>query len=88
MENKEEYEDGRPNPGHHNDRKNSSENVEDKSNQLASMGISTAYANDHNVDKLTKTLDQYKGKMSEMKEVLRKEERVGRESKRKHEATI
>ena len=26
--------------------------------------------------------------MAEMKEVLRKEERVGRESKRKHEATL
>ena len=45
-------------------------------------------ANDHNVDKLTESLDQYKGKMVEMKEVLRKEERVGKESKRKYEATL
>ena len=62
--------------------------VEDNLKQLASMGITTAYTNAHNVDKLTETLDQYKGKMVEMKEVLRKEERVGRESKRKYEATL
>ena len=52
------------------------------------MGIATTYANAHNVGKLTETLDQYKGKMAEMKEVLRKEERVGRELNRKYEATL
>ena len=41
------------------------------------MGIVTAHANAHNISKITETLDQYKGKMEEMKEVIRKEERVG-----------
>ena len=63
-------------------------NVEDNPKQLASLGIANAYENSHNIDKLTETLDQFKGKMAEMKEVLRKEERVRRESKRKYEATI
>ena len=62
--------------------------VEDNLKQLTPMGIATAYAYAHNVDKLTKTLEQYKGKMDEMKEFLRKEERVCRESKRKYEATL
>ena len=52
------------------------------------MGIVTAYANAHNVDKLIETLEQYKGKLAKMKEVLRKEERVGRDSKRMYEATL
>ena len=55
---------------------------------MASMGVATATAKAHNISRLTKTLDQYKGKMEEMKEVLRKEERVGWESKRKYEATL
>ena len=55
---------------------------------MASMGVATATANAHNISKLTETIDQYKGKMEEMKEVLRKEERVGRESKIKYEATL
>ena len=55
---------------------------------MASMGVATTNANAHNISKLTETLDQYKGKMAEMKEVLRKEERVGQESKRKYEATL
>ena len=63
-------------------------NLEEHSKQLASMGIANAYANDHNIDKLTQTIEQYKGKMAEMKEVLRKEEKVGRESKRKYEAPL
>ena len=54
-------------------------NVEEHPKQLASMGIANAYANAHNVEKLTETIEQYKEKMAEMKEVLRKEERVGRE---------
>ena len=63
-------------------------NVEDNPKQLASLGIANAYANAHNIDKLIETLEQFKGKMTEMKEVLRKEERVCRESKRKYEATL
>ena len=52
------------------------------------MGIATTYENAHNVDKLIETLDRYKGKIEEMKEVLRKEKRVGKESKRKYETTL
>ena len=63
-------------------------NVEDNPKKLASMGIANVYGNAHNIDKLIETLEQFKGKMTEMKEVLRKEERVCRESKRKYEATI
>ena len=55
---------------------------------MASMGIAYAYENAHNIDKLTKTLEQFKGKMAEMKVILRKEERVCRESKRKYEDTL
>ena len=39
--------------------------VEDNPKKLDSMGIATAYANAHNVDKLTETIDHYKGKMTE-----------------------
>ena len=52
------------------------------------MGIANSYANAHNVDRLMENIEQYKGKVAEMKEVLRKEEKVGRESKRKYEATL
>ena len=52
------------------------------------MGIANAYANAHNVDRLMENIEKYKGKMAEMKEVLRKEENVGRESKIKYEATL
>ena len=62
--------------------------VEDNPKQMDSMGIASAYANDHNIDKLTETLEQFKGKMAEMKAVLKKEERVCRESKRKYEDTL
>ena len=56
---------------------------------MDSMGIAFAYANSHNIDKLTETLEQFKGQMVEMKVVLRKEERViCRESKRKYEDTL
>ena len=63
-------------------------NVEEHPKQLASMGIENSYANAHNVDRLMENIEQYKGKMVEMNEVLRKEEKVGRESKRKYEATL
>ena len=52
------------------------------------MCIANAYSNAHNVDTLMENIDQYKGKMSEMKELLRKQKKVGRESKRKYEATL
>ena len=55
---------------------------------MASMGIASAYENDHNINKLTETLEQFKGKMAEMKVVLKKEERSCRESKRKYEDTL
>ena len=48
------------------------------------MGIANSYANAHNVDKLMDNIEQYKGNMGEMKEVLRREDKVGRESKRKY----
>ena len=63
-------------------------NVEEHPKKLASMGIANAYANAHNVDRLLENIEQYKGKMAEMKEVLRKEERVSRESKIKYEDTL
>ena len=63
-------------------------NVEEDPMQMASMGVAAATANAHNISMLTETLDQYKGKMEEIKNVLRKEERVGRESKRNYEATL
>ena len=63
-------------------------NVEDNPKQLDSLGIASAYVNAHNIDKLTKTLEQCKGKMDEIKEVLWKEVRVCRDSKRKYEATL
>ena len=63
-------------------------NVEEHPKKLASMGIANAYSNAHNIDKLTETIEPYKGKMAEMKEFLSKEEEIGRESKRKYEATL
>ena len=63
-------------------------NVEERPKELAAMGIANAYENAHNVDKLMEDIEQYKGNMAEMKEVLRKEEKVGRESKRKYEAPL
>ena len=63
-------------------------NVEEYHNELASMGTANAYANPHNVDRILENIEQYKGNMVEMKEVLRKEEKVGIESKRKYEATL
>ena len=63
-------------------------NVEEHPKELATMGIANAYANAHNVNKLRENIEQYKGNMAEMKEVVRKEEKVGRKSKRKYEATL
>ena len=47
-------------------------NVEEHPKELASMGIANAYANAHDVDRLMENFEQYKGKMAEMEEVLRK----------------
>ena len=63
-------------------------NVEEHPKELDSMGIANAYANSHNVDMPMENIEQYKGNMAEMKEVLRKQAKVGRESKRKYEATL
>ena len=63
-------------------------NVEYNPKKMDSMGTASAYANTHNIDKLTEILEQFKEKMVEMKEVLKKEERVDRESKRKYEDNI
>ena len=46
--------------------------VEEDPKQMSSMGIATAHGNAHNIGKLTETLDRYKDKMVEIKEVLRK----------------
>ena len=55
---------------------------------MASIGIATAQVNAYNVSKLKGVVDQYKDKMTQMKETLRKEKGVGRESKRKYDATL
>ena len=63
-------------------------NGEEDLEWLASMGIATPHANCYNVCKLKGAVDQYKDKMAQMKETLRKEERVGREARRKYDATL
>ena len=55
---------------------------------MASWGVATVQVDAHNISNLKETIDQYKGRMAEMKETLRKEERVGQESKRKYDATL
>ena len=62
--------------------------VEEDLVQMASWGVATSQVNAHNISKLKETIDQYKGRMAKMKEILRKEERVGQESKRKYDATL
>ena len=52
-------------------------NVEEDPKQMASMGVASTTTNAHNISRLIEIIDWYKGKMVEMKEVLRKEERVG-----------
>ena len=58
-------------------------NVEEHPKQLASVGIENSHSNAHIVDRILEKIHQYKGKMAKMKEVLRKEKKVSRESKRK-----
>ena len=53
--------------------------VEEDPVHMASWGVAIAQVNAHNISKLKKTIYQYKGRMEEMKEILRKEERVDRE---------
>ena len=55
---------------------------------MASWGVATAQVNAYNVSKLKGEVDQYKYKMAQMKETLRKEERVSQEAKRKYDATL
>ena len=63
-------------------------NVEEDPVQMDSLGVATAQVNSYNVSKLKGAVDQYKDKMAQMKETLRKEERVGREAKRKYDSTL
>ena len=62
--------------------------VEEDMMQMASWDVATAQVNAHNISKLKEIIDQYKYIMVEIKEVLRKENRVGQESKRKYDATL
>ena len=55
---------------------------------MASCYVAITQVNSHNISNLKETIDQYKGRMEEMKEILRKEESVGQESKRKYDATL
>ena len=52
---------------------------------LAMVGVASALANADNVGKLVDDIDQYKEKMSQMKETLRKEIGEGKILKRKHD---
>ena len=44
---------------------------------MTSIGIADAQANAYNVSKMKGAVDQYKEKMAQMKDTLRKEERLG-----------
>ena len=55
---------------------------------MASIGFATAQVNVYNVSKMNAAIDQYKYKMAQMKEALRKEQGEGREEKRKYDATL
>ena len=52
---------------------------------LAMVGVGLALANVDNVDKIVDDLEQYKKKVSQMKETLKKERGEGQILKRKHE---
>ena len=62
--------------------------VEEDPVRMASLGIATPQVTAYNVSKIKRAVDQYKDKMAQMKEILRKEERVGREAKRKYDSTL
>ena len=55
---------------------------------MASLGIAIAQVKAHNISNIKETIYQYKVRMEKMKQILRKEERVGRESKRKYDSTL
>ena len=52
---------------------------------LAKVGVASALANEDNVDKIMTDLEQYKKKVVQMKETLKKERGEGQSLKRKHE---
>ena len=56
--------------------------------KLASINVATAQANAYNVSKLKGVVDQYKEKIAQMKETLRKEQGEGQEAKRKYDAIL
>ena len=51
--------------------------VDEDSKQMASIGVETAHVNAYNVSKLKGAVDQYKDKMAQMKETLKKEQGEG-----------
>ena len=55
---------------------------------MASLGTTIAQVNAYNVSNMKVAIDEYKDKMAQMKETLRKEEKVGQEGKRKYDATL
>ena len=55
---------------------------------LVMAGVASALANADNVGKMVDDLEQYKEKMSQMKETLRKERGEGKILKRKHDDSL
>ena len=55
---------------------------------MASLGTTIAQVNAYNVSKMKVAIDEYKDKMAQMKETLRKEEKVGQETKRNYDVTL
>ena len=55
---------------------------------LARAGVASALANVDNMDKMVDDLEQYKEKISQMKEPLKKERGEGQSLKRKHEDSL
>ena len=55
---------------------------------LMMVGVASALANADNVGKMVDDIEQYKEKMSQMKETLRKERGEGKILKRKHDDTL
>ena len=55
---------------------------------MARAGVASALANEDNVDKIMTDLEQYKKKVVQMKETLKKERGKGKIIKRKHAEII
>ena len=55
---------------------------------LARAGVASTLANVDNVDKIVDDLEQYKKKVSQMKETSKKERGEGQSLKRKHEDSL